>query len=657
MTKIECKFRVTGSMLLFLLMFSSFSQFFFPQVNNKYLKGESVKNLDELKLSTTYWTTTEVISTESTLSSQYPEIAIDGNGNVHVVWEDYTDLDGQGTDYELDIFYKRWDAISSIWTTTEVVSTESTNQSRAPTLTVDGAGNVHVVWRDSTNYDGSGTDYDIFYKRWNAISSTWTTTEVVSTESTGQSGEPTVTVDSAGNVHVAWYSNDIYYKRRDAISSTWTTTELVSTESTGGSWYPSIAVDGNGNVHLVWYGDENYSGSGTDNDIFYKRWNATSNTWTTAEIISTESTGESTLPTIAVDGSGNVHVAWNDDTMDSDSSWDIYYKRWVAINNTWTMTEVVSTEQWRNCNYPTIAVDGSENVHVAWRCFSDYGDSGFDYDIYYKRWDAISSIWTTTEVVSTESTGDSGPSSIAVNGDISVHVVWYESTNYTGSGTDSDIFYKRMNPIPEIKIHTPNQNAFFGSIAPNFNISVTLSILDTMWYTLDDGLINKTFTGLTGTINQTEWDKKGHEVITIRFYANDSFGRVGYSEVVLNKDLNPPISSLYFIPYRGKNNVTRSTRFNLTADDGLGSGVSVIRYKINSSAWIDYTGLFDLSNYDYGYYFISYQAIDLVNNIEPENTLLVKLVKLPSEQFIPGYNMFLLISIICVVSVFLVKKR
>ena len=51
------------------------------------------------------------------------------------------------------------------WTTTEVVSTESNGDSRDTSLAVDSAGNVHVAWHDHTDYAGSGTDYDIFYKR------------------------------------------------------------------------------------------------------------------------------------------------------------------------------------------------------------------------------------------------------------------------------------------------------------------------------------------------------------------------------------------------------------------------------------------------------------------------------------------------------------
>jgi len=162
-----------------------------------------------------------VVSTESTGDSGAPTIAVDGSENVHIAWHDETNYGSSGTDW--DLFYKRWDATTSAWTTTEVVSTESTVSSRNPTIAVDGSGNVHIAWEDHTNYGESGTDTDIFYKRWNAITATWTTTEVVSTESTSQSSSPTIAVDSSENVHIAWSDStryggsgmdeDIFYKK------------------------------------------------------------------------------------------------------------------------------------------------------------------------------------------------------------------------------------------------------------------------------------------------------------------------------------------------------------------------------------------------------------------------------------------------------------
>ncbi len=1046
MTKMHYKLKIVGSILLFLFIFSSVPQFFLHEINNNSIKGETDKNSEELKLSATYWTTTEVVSTESTDPSMNPTITVDGNGNVHVAWHDLTNYSGSETDQ--DIFYKQWNSTSNMWTTTEVISTESTLDSKAPTIVVDSVGNVYVAWSDLTNYSDSGTDRDIFYKQWNATNSMWTTTEVISTESTIDSEAPTIGVDVTGNIHIAWFDltnysgsetdRDIFYKQWNATSSTWTTTEVISTESTEDSYTPTIAVDGIGNVHVAWYDYTNYSDSGTDWDIFYKQWNSTSSMWTTTEVVSTESNGGSYSPTIVVDSVGNAHVVWGDTTNYSGSGteYDTFYKRWNATSSIWTMTEVVSTESTGNSYMSTIMMDGAGNAHVTWDDYTDFAGAGWDRDIFYKQWNATSSTWTTTEVISTESMDDSYFSTIAVDGTGYVHVAWCDLTYYDGAGWDYDIFYKRMKLLRQITINSPSQNDLLASVAPNFNITVIISNLDTMWYTLDggiinitfsgltgtidqtewnkkgdgpviirfygndtigfevydevtviksvpipsiispenktytapmsgyypatfgfendlngtipegwyqvltyggsseilneytnhfkvvslydynstdqidiihnftqqisgdiefyfytndsfqrfhicisedisglvdgiyldvvdgkvtyrvgpgigtwydittlsnntwhhfliqfdstldkfwltldgvvyggvggfdyriptsnlksimfrsgtpesnfrvyldaisfswdpnynvgdnlneglllsfentttldwisysldnqpsrtilgnatvsmpedgvhtiqvfgndsvgnlfqsnvryfsvdtrspqitikspnqidffgtfvpsfeiaivepnlntiwytldDGLINKTFTGLNGTIDQTEWDKKGHGAVTIRFYANDSFGRVGYTEVVINKDLTPPTSLVSFFPHRGINEVNTSTTYILTADDGLGSGVSIIRYKINNSTWADYTGPFDLSSYEYGYYYISYYAIDLVNNIETDNTLLVLLVKLHSEQVVPGYHTFLLIGIICVVSVILIKKR
>ena len=149
------------------------------------------------------WTTTEVVSTESTEWSRRSSLVVDDGGNIHIAWEDDTDYTGCGTD--TDIFYKRWNVTTSMWTTTEVVSTESTGwYSRRPSLVVDIEGNVHIAWHDDTNYAGCGTDDDIFYKRWNITTSMWTTTEVVSTESTSRSNGPSLGIDTKANIHIAW---------------------------------------------------------------------------------------------------------------------------------------------------------------------------------------------------------------------------------------------------------------------------------------------------------------------------------------------------------------------------------------------------------------------------------------------------------------------
>ncbi|MFX1593596.1 MAG: OmpL47-type beta-barrel domain-containing protein, partial [Promethearchaeota archaeon] len=202
---------------------------------------------------------------------------------------------------------------------------------------------------------------------------------------------------------------------------------------------------------------------------------------------------------------------------------------------------------------------------------------------------------------------------------------------------------------------------FYGENAPQYNITIVEGNLDTMWYTLDDGITNITFTELTGIINQTAWDNKDDGPITIRFYANDTLGSLNYTDIIVYKDITTPISSIYYIPFGENNIVDKSTIFYLNATDDQGSGVSLIMYKINNSNWNIYTNHFNLSNYAYGYYNISYYAIDNAQNIEDVKTLLV-LLKKPSDVnlIILGYDLIYLNSIIYIITIVLIvyyKKK
>ncbi len=452
MKKKKMRFFMISSIILigFLINTSSLN------VNNvKALVEEknSHYNINSFDRTTWKWSITEVVSTESTDYSGSSSLAVDNAGNIHIAWQDTTDYAGSGIID--DIFYKRWDASSSSWTITEVVSTESINDSIRPSLAVDSAGDVHIVWYDYTNYAGSGTDSDIFYKQWNASSSSWTTAEIVSSESTGYSYNPSLITDSVRNLHIAWQDqtdyagagtdNDIFYKSWNASLSLWTLTEIVSSGNVGYSVYPSIAIDSSGNIHIVWW-----DGSGASFDIFYKQWNASSSSWTTTEVVSTESTGHSYHPSLAVDSSGNVHIAWYDETdyAGAGIDTDIFYKHWDASSSSWTITEVVSTESTALSERPSLAVDSAGDVHIVWYDYTNFAGAGTDVDIFYKSWNASSSSWTITEVISTESTSSSVNPSLAINSDGTVHVAWSDWTDYAGAGTDYDVFYKYFGEPP-----------------------------------------------------------------------------------------------------------------------------------------------------------------------------------------------------------------
>ena len=89
---------------------------------------------------------------------------------------------------------------------------------------------------------------------------------------------------------------------------------------------------------------------------------------------------------------------------------------------------------------------------------------------------------------------------------------------------------------PNVTIVIPIDNQEIGIDPPFLNFTITEINLDTSWYTLNGGE-NISFTA-NGTMDQPSWqdlwNSLSHgDTITIRLYANDTAGNIGYHEVTI----------------------------------------------------------------------------------------------------------------------------
>jgi hypothetical protein len=382
----------------FLMLLLCFSFNTFPNLNASQHNPSS----NQYKL-TSYdilsnWTEIEIVSTASTSTAKESDLVVDSAGNIHVVWSDSTDLGTNGVDN--DIFYKRWDALTSVWSGVEVVSTESTTHSWKPSIEIDSFGNIHVAWTDLTDYGGSGSDYDIFYKFWNASTSFWNLTEVISNFNTGD-----------------------------------------SSASRG----PSIAIDLSDNVYIAWNDDMDFPGAGTDYDIYFKYFDTTISQWTSIELVSTESTEHSYDPKMVVDDFDDVYIVWEDitDYLRAGTDFDIFYKERDSETQTWTITEVVSIDS-LGARLPDLDIDFLGNLHLTYQEGKTFVGDTSDLDIAYKMLDFSLGNWTDTRLVSSESTDRSWDPSISVDSKGKPHIVWKDEDTMLDSGSDLDIYYKTM---------------------------------------------------------------------------------------------------------------------------------------------------------------------------------------------------------------------
>jgi len=83
--------------------------------------------------------------------SEFPSIATDSSGNIHVVWDDYTP-----GNYE--IYYKKSTDGGATWSIKRL--TWNSGGSCDPTIAIDSSGNIHVVWKDNTP-----GNLEIYYKK------------------------------------------------------------------------------------------------------------------------------------------------------------------------------------------------------------------------------------------------------------------------------------------------------------------------------------------------------------------------------------------------------------------------------------------------------------------------------------------------------------
>ena len=178
-------------------------------------------------------------------NSRDPDIAVDNSGNINVVWRQSTPADNE-------VYYSRSTDNGATWVQGKNVSNNAAD-SWDPAIAVDSSGNINVVWDELTP-----GNWDIYLSRSSNNGAGWSAAVNISNNS-GDSEYPAIAVDSAGNLNVVWHDDtsgheDIYFSRSIDDGSTWTAFLNIS-NTAGDSYNPSIGVDSTGNINIVWEDD------------------------------------------------------------------------------------------------------------------------------------------------------------------------------------------------------------------------------------------------------------------------------------------------------------------------------------------------------------------------------------------------------------------
>lgn len=291
-----------------------------------------------------------------------PAMALGPSGEVYVVWTDRRNDDS-------DVYLGRSTDGGETWTDPDVrINTDTGDgpQSGAD-IEVDSAGTIYVVWED-----GRAGDWDIRFARSTDGGGSWTDPNVqINAEgaSTDQRS-PTIALDPAGALHVAWVDEregdtDIYFASSGDGGDTWTDPNVRVNSDTGTSSqeYPRIAVNPTGNVSLTWL---DYRNGGSD--VFFAMSTDGGHTWShpNTRINTDPDPSQQLYPAIAVSPSNAIFVGWYDNRYDKHH---IYMARSTDSGRTWTDpdAEVDYSLGVERRTKPDLTVDPFGNVYSAWQ--------------------------------------------------------------------------------------------------------------------------------------------------------------------------------------------------------------------------------------------------------------------------------------------------
>lgn len=309
-----------------------------------------------------------------------PSLTLDNQGNIYVCYGHY-----DWSSYNVDVYFTKSTDGGLSFSVPILVNDTTRAAQDFPSIAVDSSGQiVYVAWQDTRN-PVSIPNFDIYVAK--STDGGLAFGPSVRVDDTGADTswqrKPSIGCTRGGDtVYVAWWDGrninyDIYFSRSVDGGLTFGPNILVN-DTVGTSWkrqwFPSLWVDNSGSIYVVW--DDGYYPS------FAKSIDC-GQSFVGEKIVSDTATGGRN-PSVCSINDSLVFVVWLDQRTYSQTGDDIYFSFSSDGGNSFSpnvrvndLLGIASAWDWN----PTVCVNGSNRVFVAWE--SDRSDpSHANSDIY-----------------------------------------------------------------------------------------------------------------------------------------------------------------------------------------------------------------------------------------------------------------------------------
>ncbi|MGB8953141.1 MAG: hypothetical protein WCC06_10830 [Candidatus Aminicenantales bacterium] len=272
----------------------------------------------------------------------FPSFSVSPSGIGHLTFHD-----ARGGSY--DIYYMNYD---NTWSSLVNISQNPEGSAYSACAVSPTDNYCYAVWMD-----GEFREWELFWK-YRSPSGNWGSRQTLPI---GTGYTPSVATDATGAAHVVWITRDgdnstVWYSRNNTPrdQNQWTSPVAVKGATLFEWCWPKVACDNAGNAYVVWI-DKTQG----NQEVFFRKRNAATGSWE-PEVNVSQTGGISDEPDVAVNKTnGSVYVAW---TEQNDGRWDIFLNSYATA---WSGASNMSNSDAAS-KMPSIAVDNSGTIHLAY---------------------------------------------------------------------------------------------------------------------------------------------------------------------------------------------------------------------------------------------------------------------------------------------------
>ncbi len=287
-----------------------------------------------------------------------PVAAVSESGRAIALWVD-------SRSGNQDIYWADKSPGDSVWTPRGRVNDVADNKQIAPDIAMDSSGAAYAVWEDYRNDSGNP---DIYYAYLAPDAVQWSANQRVNDAPNARQTHPALTIDGQNVVHVTWDDSrdglpNIYWSSKSASSGAWRPARRVNDVIVGRQIEPDIATDGSGAIHVIW---QDFRHGLSDPDVYAASLKPPATNWSRSRRVNDDGgAAKQAHPAIAGAPRGSVYAAWEDDRA-GDS--DIYFSMLRPGATSWTFNVRVNDDASAAAQTdPALTVDAAGNAYLVWR--------------------------------------------------------------------------------------------------------------------------------------------------------------------------------------------------------------------------------------------------------------------------------------------------